>query len=81
MTRTMGAVSVVAGIALGFAGSRFVPEPVVAAQTSWQCKSWVFQRQADASEIGTWLGPAKTVQISTAGLSQAGMYSVVACKQ
>jgi hypothetical protein len=41
----------------------------------------MFQKQEDASAVGTWLGQSRDVLLSAAGLSQSGLSSVVACKR
>jgi hypothetical protein len=81
MRRTLSAVLVVVGMAVGFAAAHLVPESVVSAQTGWQCKSWTLEKQEDTSAVGTWLGQARNAQIAAAGLSVAGRFTVVACKQ
>jgi len=81
MRRTLGAVLVVMGMAIGYTATHLIPDSVVSAQTTWQCKSWTLQKPEDAAAVGTWLGQAKTVQISSNGVSVAGHTSVVACKQ
>jgi hypothetical protein len=81
MGRTLGAVLVMVGVGIGFSAGRVLPDSVVSAQTGWQCKSWTLQKQEDAAAVGSWLGQARTVQMSSAGLSQSGLYNVVACKQ
>jgi len=81
MTRTMGAALAGTVLAIGFVCSMLIPNVVVEAQTNWQCKSWTLQKQEDAAPVGTWLGQAKNVEISAAGLSQSGLMGVLACKQ
>jgi hypothetical protein len=49
--------------------------------TGWQRKSWTLQKQEDAGATGTSLGQARNVKIAMAGLSQSGLYALVACKQ
>jgi hypothetical protein len=78
--RTFGAVLVVAGMAIGFMAARMVPEPVVSAQTGWQYKSWTFQEGEDGA-VGTWLGQAMSVQLSSNGIDVAWHSHVVGCKQ
>ena len=81
MTRTMGMAALVVGVALGFAGAKF-SEPVVMAQANWQCRSWLLlQGDKDVTSIGTWLGGARGAQMTSAGMSIAGIVRVVACKQ
>jgi hypothetical protein len=81
MTRTMGVGLVVAGILMGVFGARFMRSSVVEAQASWQCKSWMLQKEEDAAATGTWLGQSRDVHVSVAGLSQSGLYTVLACKR
>jgi len=71
----------VVGLSIGFSSARFLPDSVVEAQTSWQCKTWTLQKQEDATAAGAWLGQARNVHIASAGLSQSGLYVVLACKQ
>lgn len=90
MKRTVTVVLVI-GMGIGFEVARMLPESVVHAQASWQCKSWTFgltdalgrpqANQDDAAAIGTWLGQARTVEMSSNGLEVAGRTSVVVCKQ
>jgi hypothetical protein len=85
MTRTMGAALLGTVLATGFVCSMLIPNLVVEAQAGWQCKSWTLQKLDQdpngAAPVGTWLGQAKNVEISAAGLSQSGLIGVVACKQ
>ena len=81
MTRTMGVAMMVAGMAIGVAGAKFF-EPAVMAQTPWQCKSWMLKQQdQDVAAVGTWLGAARSAQVTSAGMSIAGIVRVIACKQ
>jgi hypothetical protein len=76
---------------IGFKAASVLPDSVVSAQSGWQCTSWTLQadvnarddrkKPEDATAIGTWLGQAKNVHLSSAGLDVAGRYSVLACKQ
>jgi hypothetical protein len=69
------------GLLLGSVIALLWPARVVDAQTSWQCRSWTLEEKADATPVGTWLGQAKTVQLTAAGLSAGSRFAVVACKQ
>ena len=92
MGRKSAVALVVVGMMIGFRAAQYVPESVVNAQTGWQCQSWTFQKgreqapamraeQENMAAVGAWLGQARTVQISAAGLDVAGLYALVACKQ
>ena len=81
MTRTKVAILVACGAMIGVSGALFLPASVAEAQTAWQCRSWTLQKQEDATAVGSWLGQAKNVHLAAAGLSQAGLSSVVACKR
>ena len=81
MTRKMSAALLGTVLAIGFVCSMLIPNMVVEAQTNWQCKSWTLQKDEDAAPVGAWLGQAKNVEISAAGLSVSALTRVVACKQ
>ena len=81
MTRMMGAALLGTVLAVGFVCSMLIPNVVVEAQTTWQCKSWTLQKDEDIAPMAAWLGQAKNVEISTAGLSVSALTRVVACKQ
>ena len=53
----------------------------VEAQVNWQCRSFPMEEKADAAVVGTWLGTAKTFQMTSAGLSAGSRFAVVVCKQ
>lgn len=69
------------GVLLGFLIAASWPERVVEAQTTWQCSSWTFGEKADAAVVGTWLGTARAVHMTSAGLSAGSRFAVVVCKQ
>ncbi|HEX5108433.1 MAG TPA: hypothetical protein VFV95_08310 [Vicinamibacterales bacterium] len=82
MTRVNAIVLMAVGILMGFASARFLPGAVVEAQAgSWQCKSWTLQKDQDAAATGQWLGVTRDHMLTSAGLSQSGMYTVVACRR
>jgi hypothetical protein len=70
-----------AGVLLGLLIAASWPERVVEAQTTWQCRSWTLEEKADAAVVGTWLGTAKVVHMTSAGLSAGSRSVVVVCKQ
>jgi hypothetical protein len=70
-----------AGVLIGDTLAGLRPEPVVSAQAGWQCRSWTLDSNESADAVGSWLGTAARVEISTAGLEAAGRYALVACKQ
>jgi hypothetical protein len=70
-----------AGVVIGVALAGLPQEPVVSAQAGWQCRSWMLESKESADVVGPWLGAAERVEISAAGLSIAGRYTVVACKR
>jgi hypothetical protein len=81
MKTTKAAMLLALGVTIGASGALVLPDSVAEAQTGWQCRSWMFQKQEDASAVGTWLGQSRDVLLSAAGLSQSGLSSVVACKR
>jgi hypothetical protein len=81
MGRKFAVALVAVGMVIGFKAAQFVPESVVNAQTGWQCSRQVLTEKDDLSGVATWLGQARSVEISTAGLTVAGRYVLVACKQ
>jgi hypothetical protein len=81
MTRTKAALLLALGVTIGVSGNLFLPASVAEAQAGWQCRSWTLQKQEDASAVGTWLGQSRDVLMATAGLSQSGLSSIVACKR
>ncbi len=81
MERTVRAALILAGIAIGFTAANLIPDQVVTAQTSWQCRSWTFTKADDATPIGAWLGQARSVQLTSSGIDVGWHSRVVACKQ
>lgn len=79
MKRTTIAVLVGAGLLAGLliTGMR---SPVVLAQSGWACRSWTVEVNGNVAQLGTWLGAAKNVHLTSAGLSN-DRYTVTACKQ
>ena len=60
-----------AGVVIGVAVTALRPEPIVSAQTAWQCRSFTRESKESADAIGTWLGAAARVEIAAAGQSVA----------
>ena len=79
VTQWIGVGLISVGVVIGVAGQR--SEPVVSAQAGWQCRSWTLESKESADVVGPWLGAAARVEIAAAGLSIAGRYTLVACKQ
>ena len=80
MKRTMYGVVLGMGVAIGLAIATWSAR-TVEAQGAWQCASWTIEEKANVTAIGTWLGAAKTVQLTSSGLSAGSRFAVVACKQ
>ena len=80
MKRAVSMSLFILGLAAGLGSSMWWPERV-AAQVGWECRSWTIEQRDDATPIGTWLGGANDVQLTTAGLSAGSRYAVVACKR
>ena len=70
-----------AGLVIGMAVAGLRLEPVVLAQSGWQCRSWALESREGVDAIGPWLGGAAHVEISAAGLEVAGRYILVTCKR
>jgi hypothetical protein len=81
VNRWMGVGLFSAGVVIGLAVAGLRQEPVVSAQAGWQCHSWILESKEGADVVGPWLGAASRVEIAAAGLSVAGRYTLVACKQ
>ena len=81
VNRWIGVGLLSAGVVIGVALAGLRQEPVVSAQAGWQCRSWTLDSKEGVDAIGPWLGTAARVEISAAGLSIAGRYTLVACKQ
>ena len=80
MKRTMFAVLFVAGLLVGYFMARY-SDTAVLAQRPWQCRSWEMNSKTDnASDIGTFLGSATNVQITSAGVEVGSRYAVIACR-
>jgi hypothetical protein len=80
MKRTMYGVVLGMGVMLGVAISMWSGR-TVEAQAAWQCASWTLEEKPNVTAIGTWLGAAQTVQLTSAGLSAGSRFAVVACKR
>ena len=81
MKKTVGGAILGIGLLLGLLIGASWPAQVVEAQTTWQCSSWTIAEKGDAAVVGTWLGTARTVHMTSAGLSAGSRFAVVACKQ
>ena len=81
VNRLIGVGLLSAGVVTGVVLARLWPEPVVSAQGGWQCRSWTLESTDRADAVGTWLGAAHNVELSTAGVDIGGRYALVACKQ
>ena len=81
MKRTMSGAILGIGVLFGLLIAASWPERVVEAQAAWQCRSWTIEEKGDAAVVGTWLGTAKTFQMTSAGLSAGSRFAVVVCKQ
>jgi hypothetical protein len=81
MKKTVSGAILGTGVLLGLLIAAAWPERVVEAQAAWQCRSWTLQENADAAVVGTWLGTAKVVHMTSAGLSAGSRSVVVVCKQ
>lgn len=79
MKRTTVAILFGTGLLAGLliSGMR---SPIVLAQTGWECRSWIVAVDGSVSQLGTWLGAAKNVQLTSASITNS-RYSVTACKQ
>ena len=81
MKRTISGAILGTGVLFGLLIGASWPERVVEAQTAWQCRSFTLEEKADAAVVGTWLGTARTFQMTSAGLSAGSRFAVVVCKQ
>ena len=81
MKRTISGAMLAIGVLFGLLIGAAWPERVVEAQTAWQCRSFTMEEKADSAVVGTWLGTARTVQMTSAGLSAGSRFVVVVCKQ
>jgi hypothetical protein len=72
-----------AGVVIGLAAAGLGQSQglAVSAQAGWQCRSWTLESDGGADAVGPWLGAAARVEITVTGLSHAGRYTLVACKQ
>jgi hypothetical protein len=68
MKKTVYAAILGIGVVLGILVGASWPGTVVQAQAAWQCRSWTIEERGDAAVVGTWLGTAKTFQMTSAGL-------------
>jgi hypothetical protein len=81
MKRTAYVAIFVSGLAIGAVIAVGWPAQVVEAQGAWQCRSFTLEEKADAAVVGTWLGTAANVHVTSAGLSAGSRQAVVACKR
>ena len=77
----MVALVFVAGIVAGYVMAG-LSETTVLAQRPWQCRSWELDSKTDnaAAVIGTFLGSATNVQVTSAAPNVGSRYAVVACR-
>jgi hypothetical protein len=69
-----------AGFLAGMFASRLL-ERAVMAQSNWQCASWSLDSNGNLGPVSSFLAGAKTVELTSAGLSVANRFVLVACKQ
>jgi len=70
--------------AAGFLTGRFTSqllEREVLAQSNWQCMSWTMDSNGNLGAVTNFLAGAKTVELTSAGVSVANHFVLVACKQ
>jgi hypothetical protein len=80
MKRGFVAIVFLTGLAGGFFMAHF-NQTTVLAQRAWACKSFNMDLNQDTSgAIGTFLGNASAVELSSAGLSAGQRFAVVACR-
>ena len=80
MKRMMYGLVLGMGVLLGVAIATWSGR-TVEAQAGWQCAAWTVEEKPNVTAIGPWLGAAKTVHLTSAGLSAGSRFAVVACKQ
>ena len=51
------------------------------AQSNWQCMSWTLDSNGNLGAVSNFLAGAKTVELTSAGVSVANRFVMVACKQ
>ena len=51
------------------------------AQNNWQCMSWSLDSGGNMGAVSSFLAGAKTVELTSAGLSIANRFELIACKQ
>ena len=82
VNRLIGVGLLSAGVVTGVVLARLWPESFVSAQGGvWQCRSWTLDSKEGADAVGPWLGTARNVELSTAGVEIGGRYALVACKR
>jgi hypothetical protein len=81
MQKTVSGAILGIGVLLGLLIGASWPGQVVEAQAAWQCNSWTIEEKGNAAVVGTWLGTARAVHMTSAGLSAGSRFAVVACKQ
>lgn len=81
MNRWMSVGLLGAGVLVGVGVEGLRHEPVVSAQSAWQCRSWTLESKESVDAVGPWLDTAARVEIAAAGLDRVGRYALVACKQ
>ncbi|HET9943265.1 MAG TPA: hypothetical protein VFR05_07990 [Terriglobia bacterium] len=80
MKKVIAGATFAAGLIAGLFGAQFLEREALA-QSNWQCMSWALDSGGNVSAVSNFLSGAKTVELTSSGLSTANRIALVACKQ
>ena len=80
MKRTVIVIVFAAALLADLVAPRLLEREALA-QTSRQCMSWTVESGGSLDDVATFLAGAKTVELTSAGLSIANRFALVACRQ
>ena len=69
-----------AGVLAGLFGSHLLEREALA-QSNWQCMSWSMDPGGNVAAVSNFLSGAKTVELTSADVSVANRFALIACKQ
>jgi hypothetical protein len=69
-----------AGLVVGLFAAQLLERDALA-QSNWQCMSWSLDSGGNVAAVSNFLSGAKTVELTSAGVSANNRIALVACKQ
>jgi hypothetical protein len=80
MKKVVIGVAFAAGLLAGLFASQLLEREALA-QSNWQCMSWSLDSGGNVGAVSNFLAGAKTVELTSADVSVANRFALVACRQ